>query len=142
MKWRILPLLLALAFLTACGAAETPKGDAMPDNAYRQITQQEAAELMAGEGYILLDVRRPDEFASGHIPGAINIPNETIGDQPPEELGDLTQLILVYCRSGNRSKEAAQKLAAMGYANVAEFGGIIDWTGPVVSEASAPEGNP
>ena len=84
-------------------------------------------------GYILLDVRTQAEFEEKHIPGAICIPNETIGVNPPEQLPDKEQLILVYCRSGNRSKQAAQKLADIGYSNIVEFGGIIDWKGETVS---------
>ena len=83
-------------------------------------------------GYIILDVRRPDEFAEGHIPNAVNIPNEIIGTNEITELPDKAQLILVYCRSGRRSKEASEKLVALGYTNIVEFGGIIDWTGETV----------
>lgn len=79
--------------------------------------------------YIILDVRTQGEYESGHIPGAICIPNESIGDEHPELLPDKNQLILVYCRSGNRSKQAAQKLSQMGYTNIMEFGGINDWQG-------------
>ena len=99
---------------------------------YEQISLEEAKRLMADEeGYIILDARTLEEYAGGHIPGAICIPNETIGTEEPEELQDKGQLILVYCRSGNRSKQAAQKLAKLGYSNVKEFGGIIDWDGDV-----------
>ena len=98
--------------------------------AYRQITMKEAVDIMEQESnYIILDVRRPDEFAEGHIPGAINIPNETIGTEELKKLPDKAQLILVYCRSGRRSKEAAEKLVKLGYTNVVEFGGILDWKG-------------
>ncbi len=91
-----------------------------------------AKELLAEDGdYIILDVRRADEFAEGHIPGAINIANEDIVDTEPEQLTDKGQLIYVYCRSGRRSKEASFKLAKMGYTNIVEFGGIIDWTGAI-----------
>jgi rhodanese-related sulfurtransferase len=83
---------------------------------------------------VIVDVRRRDEFDEGHIPGAICIPNESIVDTPPKALTDTDQIILIYCRSGRRSKEAAQKLYDMGYTNVFEFGGIIDWTGEVVTE--------
>lgn len=94
------------------------------------ITMSEAKSIFETPGdYVILDVRRPDEFASGHIPGAINVANETISDTEPSELPDKDQLIYVYCRSGNRSKQAAGKLAAMGYTNIVEFGGIMDWTG-------------
>lgn len=78
------------------------------------------------DDHIVVDVRRADEYAAGHIPGAILIPNEEIGTEQPAELPDLDQIILIYCRSGNRSKQASQKLADMGYTNVYEFGGIID----------------
>ena len=101
---------------------------------YKNITQEEAKEMMqADDGHIIVDVRRQDEYDSGHIPNAILIPNESIDTEQPEELPDLDQVILVYCRSGRRSKEAAQKLADMGYTNIYEFGGIIDWTGEVVT---------
>ncbi len=104
------------------------------ETTYRSISQSEAAEMMkADDGHIIVDVRRTDEFAESHIPGAVCIPNETIGTARPEQLPDLDRIILVYCRSGRRSKEAAGKLAAMGYTAVYEFGGIIDWTGETVS---------
>ena len=100
---------------------------------YKQITQEEAKETMAkDDGHIIVDVRRQDEYDEGHIPGALLIPNESITDKQPDELPDLNQIILVYCRSGRRSKEASQKLADMGYTNVYEFGGINTWTGEVV----------
>ena len=102
---------------------------------YLQITQDEAKEMMSrDDGHIILDVRRQDEFDSGHIPGAVLIPNEDIGTERPPQLPDTEQIILVYCRSGRRSKEAAQKLADMGYTNIYEFGGINTWTGEVVTE--------
>ena len=103
--------------------------------AYTQIDAAAAAELMETQtGYIILDVRRQDEFDAGHIPNAVCIPNESIGTEEIPALPDKDQLILVYCRSGRRSKEAAQKLADLGYTNVVEFGGIIDWTGETVTE--------
>ena len=102
---------------------------------YTQIDQETAKLMMdIGDGHAIVDVRRQDEYDEGHIPGAICIPNERIVDSMPSELPDLEQVILVYCRSGRRSKEAAQKLFDMGYINVFEFGGIIDWTGEVVTE--------
>ena len=104
-------------------------------NSYTQISQTEAKEMMAkDDGHVIVDVRRQDEFDSGHIPGAICIPNESIGKERPERLPDLDQIILVYCRSGRRSKEASQKLFEMGYTRVYEFGGIIEWTGETVTE--------
>lgn len=105
----------------------------VPD--YRQITMDEAVVMMTEEShYIILDVRTPEEFADKHIPGAICIPNETIGTTEIPELPNMDQLILVYCRSGNRSKQASQKLIALGCTNIVEFGGINDWPGETVSE--------
>ena len=126
---RVIPVLLAvLLCLAGCTAEEKM--------AYRQISQDEAKSMMTrDDGYIIVDVRRQDEYDSGHIPGAILIPNESIGTEQPEQLPDKDRIILVYCRSGRRSKEAAQKLANMGYTNVYEFGGIIDWTGEITTEA-------
>ena len=99
---------------------------------FQSITMEEAKKIFETEGdYIILDVRRADEFAAGHIPGAINVANEAIADAQPAELPDKDQVIYVYCRSGNRSKQASAKLAAMGYTNIIEFGGIIDWTGQI-----------
>ena len=99
---------------------------------YTSITMDEAKDIFMTEGdYIILDVRRADEFAEGHIPGAINVANEDILNTEPTELPDKEQVIYVYCRSGNRSKQAAAKLAAMGYSNIIEFGGIMDWTGEI-----------
>lgn len=105
------------------------------EDTYKQISIDEAVAMMEEENdYIILDVRTPEEFAERHIPNAINVPNETIGDDPIPELPREDQLILVYCRSGNRSKQASEKLAAIGYTNVYEFGGINDWTGETVSK--------
>ena len=105
------------------------------DMSYTQISMEEAVAMMATEeNYIILDVRTTEEFAEKHIPNAINIPNETIGSEEPVELPDKNQLILVYCRSGNRSKQASEKLVALGYTNIYEFGGINDWTGELENE--------
>ncbi len=84
------------------------------------------------EDYIILDVRTIEEYNEGHIPNAICIPNETIGEETINELPNKEQLILIYCRSGNRSKQAAEKLEKLGYTNLIEFGGIIDWKGEIV----------
>ena len=97
---------------------------------YTSIDMETAKVIFETEGdYLIQDVRRADEFADGHIPGAINVANEDIQDVEPAELPDKNQTIYVYCRSGNRSKQAASKLAAMGYTNIIEFGGVLDWTG-------------
>ena len=95
---------------------------------YEQISGAEAKALMECEsGYIILDVREQDEYDEGHVPGAILIPYGEIADRAENELPDKDQLILVYCRSGRRSKIAAEELVKFGYTNVKEFGGIIDW---------------
>ena len=92
------------------------------------ITAQEAKEIMdTQEGYIILDTRAQDEYDEGHIPGAIVIPHDEIEEKAPKMLTDKDQLILVYCRSGRRSKIAAEALVKLGYTNIKEFGGIIDW---------------
>ena len=123
---------IILSALMLAGCASTSNNQA---NTYRQITMDEAVTMMAQEtGYIILDVRRPDEFAAGHIPNAINVPNETIGTAEILELPDKNQLIMVYCRSGRRSKEASEKLVKLGYTNIVEFGGIPDWKGEIVTE--------
>ena len=102
---------------------------------YKRISQNKAMKIMEEEtGYLIVDVRRPDEFAEGHIEGAINVPNEEIVDEMPEKLPDKDQLLLVYCRTGRRSKEAAEKLAEIGYTNVYEIGGINTWPGTIVTE--------
>ena len=133
-------LLSSLLLLTACEKQPEPppEGDGtVREPGYQQITQEEARRMMASlEDCILLDVRRQDEFDEGHIPGALCLPNEEIGTQPPALLPDREQTILIYCRSGRRSKEAAQKLADLGYSRVYEFGGILDWSGEIEKEES------
>lgn len=135
-------LTVCLILLGGCGfKGQIMDGDGMV-NSYKQITQEKAKEMMKyDDGHLIVDVRRPDEYAEGHIPGAINVPNEEIVNVPPAALPDMKQILLIYCRSGRRSKEAAQKLFDMGYRNVYEFGGIIDWTGETVADSGneAPE---
>ena len=119
----ILQIAAAVMLLSGCSSAS-----------YTQISQDEAMKMMQEQtDCLIVDVRRPDEFAEGHIAGAVNVPNETIEDEAPEALPDKEQTLLVYCRSGNRSKEASQKLADMGYTNVYEFGGINTWEGEIVT---------
>jgi rhodanese-related sulfurtransferase len=135
MKWFLLLGLFAvlLFFLAGCSPWKILDGDGM-ENSYRQISQDEAKTMMArDDGHVIVDVRRQDEYDAGHIPGAVLIPNESIGTERPAALPDLDQIILIYCRSGNRSKQAAQKLAEMGYTNIYEFGGINTWTGEIVT---------
>ena len=123
---RLLPFVLSLMLLSSCGNAGSSS------SGYRQISMDEAVKMMKDKkNYIILDARRPDEFAEGHIPGAINVPNEEIGTAEIAELPDKSQLILVYCRSGRRSKEASEKLVKLGYTNIVEFGGILDYKGEI-----------
>jgi rhodanese-related sulfurtransferase len=126
-------ILLSVLLLTLlCGCAPQNEGE-IEEMTYIQITMDKAIEMMESESnYIILDVRTFEEYNERHIPGAICVPNESIGTEPIDELPQKDQLILVYCRSGRRSKETAEKLAAMGYSNIYEFGGILDWTGETV----------
>ena len=116
-------MLLAFAFPFGCVGC-SDGGSAT----YEQIRGADAKALMDSEsGYIILDARTQEEYDAGHIPGAIMIPEYEIADRAEKELLDKNQLILVYCRSGRRSKIAAEELVKLGYTNVKEFGGIIDW---------------
>ena len=118
--------LMLISLLVGCNTGK---------KAYEQITPAEAKALMdSEEGYIILDVRTPEEFAEGHIKGAILIPDYEIGEKAESILTDKDQLILVYCRSGRRSKNAASELATLGYTNIKEFGGINDWKYGTVTE--------
>ena len=120
---RIIPFLIALLLLAGCGAKSS-------EATYRQITMEEAVTMMEEEsGYIILDVRTAQEYSEKHIPGAINVANESIDTEDIPELPDKDQLILVYCRSGNRSKQASEKLVKLGYTNIVEIGGINSWPG-------------
>ncbi len=125
---------------TAAGSADKTSGGtsagsgspmteaaANPQQAYHKITAQEAKEMIDNGGVTVVDVRRPDEYSAQHIPGAVNVPNEDIGAEPPADLPDLDAVLLVHCRTGIRSKAASDKLVKMGYQNVYDFGGIVDW---------------
>lgn len=117
---KLILLLLAVMLLTACGQNK--------EAAYVSITAEEAKEIMdTEEGYIILDVRTLEEYNKGHIPGAIVISHDEIAERAEGMLPDKDQLLLVYCRSGRRSKLAAEALVELGYTNIKEFGGIIDW---------------
>ena len=121
---KLILLLLAVILLTACGKDKENDQGAV----YVNITAEEAKQIMdSEEGYIILDVRTQEEYDGGHIPGAIVISHEEIAEKAEEVLTDKDQLILVYCRSGRRSKLAAEALVELGYTNIKEFGGIIDW---------------
>jgi rhodanese-related sulfurtransferase len=111
-----------------------PSSGFLSSNKYKKITPQEAKAMIdSAEEITIVDVRTDLEYMTGHIPNAILIPNETISKTMPELLPDLDAVILVYCRSGNRSAQAAKKLIAVGYSNVYDFGGIIDWPYDIVT---------
>ena len=126
-------IVLAAVLLTACGQnrEETKPTEETPNTqeaVYMNITAQEAKEIMdREEGYVILDTRAQEEYDEGHIPGAILIPHDEILQKAESLLTDKDQLILDYCRSGRRSKLAAEALQKLGYTNIKEFGGIIDW---------------
>lgn len=133
-------LIITAVLLCGCASSGSESGNSGNESSssvssasYRQVTQDEAAALMKSEsGYIILDVRTEEEFAGGHIPNAVCIPYDTITDADIPQLPDKNRLILVYCRSGRRSKIAAQQLAENGYTNVVEFGGVNTWQGELV----------
>ena len=134
MKKIMLSLIIGAIIISGCNSEKKSTHVSSSDEkiSYTKISQDEAKKMMEkDDGHVIVDVRREDEFASGHIPGAILIPNESIGTEKPAELPDLDQIILVYCRSGNRSAQASQKLANIGYTNVFDFGGIMTWTGEI-----------
>ena len=121
---KLMPILLALLMLTGCGFVLQPQ----QEGPYMNITAQQAKELMDIEtNYMILDTRTREEYDQSHIPGALLIPHTEIAQRAADELPDKDQVILVYCRSGNRSKQASEVLVELGYTNIKEFGGIIDW---------------
>lgn len=125
-------LVLGILILSGCTSVKT---DEKTSNTFEQITADEAKAIMdSEESYVILDVRTKGEYDSGHIEGAILIPDYEVGTKAESVLSDKDELILVYCRSGNRSKNAASELAALGYTNVKEFGGIIGWKYGTVTE--------
>ena len=149
----IAAVLFCTAVLAACGASNSaspaPSPDSMTtrvaqgsmdgqtaqgESAYHKITASEAKAMMDQGGVTVVDVRREDEYAAGHIPGSILVPNEGIRDTQPEELPDLDAVLLVHCRTGVRSKQASDKLLEIGYKNVYDFGGIVDWPYETVAE--------
>ena len=126
-KMKMIMAVICIFMMIGCGKQlENTK------EAYQMISMEEAKKIMDEEdNIVILDVRTQEEYESGHIPGAICVPNENIGEEAIVELPNKDQKILLYCRSGNRSKQAAGKLAKAGYTNILEFGGIIDWDGEI-----------
>ena len=125
--FKMIPFIVLLCLLIGISCSASQKA-----TSFTRISMEEAKKMMEmDDGHVIVDVRTEEEYSSGHIPGAICIPNETIYKDRPSALPDLDQVILVYCRSGNRSKRSARMLYEMGYTNVYEFGGIIDWDGEI-----------
>jgi len=130
-------LAASLALLAGCALSKTKKDtseDTTDKAAYHKISAEEAYEMMASQEVVVVDVRTREEHESGHIENAVLVPNESIGSEMPEALPDKEATLLIYCRSGRRSKEAAQKLLSLGYQNVYDFGGVIDWPYELVKE--------
>ena len=132
----VMVLCLSVLTLGICGCGSAQPQTAAPKSTagtFQRVSSDEAAKMMAAEqGYLIVDVRTAKEYADGHIPNAINIPNESIGGAAPKELPDKNQKIFVYCRSGARSVQASEKLAGLGYTNIVEMGGINNWHGDIV----------
>ena len=130
-------LAASLALLSGCALSKT-KADTAEDApgkaAYHKLSAEEAYEMMVSQEVVIVDVRTPEEYDGGHIPNAILVPNESIGDDMPEALPDKEATLLIYCRSGRRSKEASEKLLKLGYKSIYEFGGVIDWPYELVKE--------
>ena len=130
---KFLPIVLLILITIILGACSSAKTDSIAssksDNIYEKITAEKVKQRIdSGEPITILDVRTKEEFDEKHIEGAILIPNEEISNEPPSQLPDKNAEILIYCRSGNRSRQAAEKLISMGYTNVKDFGGINDWS--------------
>lgn len=154
MRRKILLVIAAagcLSLLTACSSqkevqrdvaaeekqmSETGMEDVDSDGAYHKISAKEAKEMIDGGDVTIVDVRTEDEYAEEHIPDAILVPNETIGDEAPAALPDKSAVLLIHCRTGVRSKEASDKLVELGYQNVYDFGGIVDWEYETVRQTS------
>lgn len=133
--WMVLMFVVMLMLsVSGCGGAQSSAEEGKEETmaAFQRVASDEAQRMMAeNTNYIILDVRTTGEYAGGHIPHAINVPNESITTAPPKELPNKDQMIFVYCRSGARSQQAAQKLAAMGYTHIVEMGGINNWHGAI-----------
>ena len=130
-------LAASLTLLSGCAPSKTKEDTAKESSskaAYHKISAEDAYEMMVSQEVVIVDVRTPEEYDGGHIPNAILVPNESIGDDMPEALPDKEATLLIYCRSGRRSKDAAEKLLKLGYKSIYEFGGVIDWPYELVKE--------
>lgn len=125
-----------LLFLTACSAPNAPSSSPTAEQAYHRISAEQAKSMMDEGGVTIVDVRTEQEYTEKHIPGALLIPNESIGSEPPAQLPDRQAVLLVYCRTGVRSKQASEKLVDLGYMQVYDLGGISSWPYETVSGAT------
>ena len=132
-----LAAVLALLLVSCGGTKDKPvptEEDAPSKAAYHKLSAEEAYEMMASQEVVVVDVRTREEYDGGHIENAVLVPNESIGSEMPEALPDKETTLLIYCRSGRRSKDATQKLLELGYQSVYDFGGVIDWSYKLVKE--------
>ena len=129
-------LATSLALLSGCTLSKTKKDteDMTDKAAYHKLSAEDAYEMMVSQEVVVVDVRTRAEYDGGHIENAVLVPNESIGSEMPETLPDKEATLLIYCRSGRRSKDAAQKLLALGHQSVYDFGGVIDWPYELVKE--------
>ena len=129
-------LAASLALLADCTLSKAKKDteDMTDKAAYQKISAEEAYEMMTSQEVVVVDVRTREEYDGGHIENAVLVPNESIGSEMPEALPDKEATLLIYCRSGRRGKQAAEKLLSLGYQNVYDFGGVIDWPYELVKE--------
>ena len=130
-------LAASLALLSGCALSKAKEDTAKESSskaAYHKISTEEAYEMIASQEVVVVDVRTQEEYDGGHIENAVLLPNESIGIEMPETLPDKEATLLIYCRSGRRSKDAAEKLLALGYQSVYDFGGVIDWPYELVKE--------
>ena len=130
-------LAASLTLLSGCALSKAKEDTAKESSskaAYHKISAEEAYEMMVSQEVVVVDVRTWEEYDGGHIENAVLVPNESIGSEMPEALPDKEATLLIYCRSGRRSKDAAQKQLALGYQSVYDFGGVIDWPYELVKE--------
>lgn len=133
MKMKVVIIIFIVLIVSILLYLNYNKSNKSTETKVRYVSMNEIVQIMnENENYIILDVRTMEEFNQGHIPNAICIPNETIDEKIVKQLPNKDQLVLIYCRSGNRSKQATKKLENLGYTNLIEFGGIIDWKGEIV----------
>lgn len=138
-NWKALLSMSLLLLFSACAATpENPGAESQTESAYHKITAEEARKMMEDGNRTIVDVRTAEEYSGAHVPGAVNLPNEAIGKEQPDALPDLEAVIIVYCRTGVRSKQASDKLVGLGYQNIYDMGGIVDW--PYETESGGGKG--